>query len=185
MEGFNINLSNKRYEEIKEAVVDTFNMLDIHCTPISGFEIATKLGAKIFPYSVYKQSTQNLMFRESKDGFSVKKTDGWYIFYNDNMPYGRINNTIMHENGHIVLNHTEDSALAEKEAKFFAKFALAPPVLIHKFNLQNFSEIAERFKISNEAAFYAWKYYKKWLQCSHKIYKDYEIQLCKLFGVAL
>lgn len=38
MEGFNINLSNKRYEEIKEAVVDTFNMLDIHCTPISGFE---------------------------------------------------------------------------------------------------------------------------------------------------
>lgn len=181
----NIILSDDRYEEIKETVVDLFNKLDIHCTPISGFEIATKLGAKIIPYSAKPQAAQELMRTESKDGFSVKRTDGWYIFYDDSMPYGRINNTITHEDGHIVLDHTEDSELAEKEAKFFAKFALAPPVLIHKFKLKNAAAVAERFEVSYEAAIYAWKYYQKWLRYGGRTYKDYEIKLCGLFGIAL
>ena len=155
MEGCNIILSDRRYEEIKETVVDLFNKLDIHCTSINGFEIVTKLGAKIIPYSAYPQATQELMQNESKDGFSIKKPNGWYIFYDDSMPYGRINNTITHEDGHIVLDHTEDSGLTEKEAKFFAKFALAPPVLIHKFKLRNAAAVAVRFEISYEAAMYA------------------------------
>ena len=40
-------LSDHRCEEIKEIVVDTFVRLNIRCVPISGFEIAKKLGAKI------------------------------------------------------------------------------------------------------------------------------------------
>lgn len=48
--------------------------------------------------------------------FSVEKNIGeWYIYYNDKKDYGRINNTIMHEIGHIVLDHSEDSELAEKK----------------------------------------------------------------------
>ena len=43
----------------------------------------------------------------------------------------RIRFTIMHEIGHIVLDHTEHSDLAESEANFFAKYALAPPPLVH------------------------------------------------------
>lgn len=43
----------------------------------------------------------------------------------------------MHEIGHIVLDHSEGSELAEVEARFFAKYALAPPPLIHKLRLQN------------------------------------------------
>ncbi len=35
-----MTLNNARYEEIKEIVVDLFERLDIHCTPISGFEIS-------------------------------------------------------------------------------------------------------------------------------------------------
>lgn len=178
-------LSDRRYEEIKETVVDVFDKLDIHCTPISGFEIATKLGAKIVPYSAKSQNTQDLMLKRSEDGFSVKRLGEWYIFYNDNKPYGRINNTIMHEDGHIVLDHTEDSELAEAEAKFFAKFALAPPVLIHKYNLTNIFEVAERFEISYEAANYALKFYNKWLNYGGKYYTDYEIKLCKLFDIVV
>ncbi len=180
-----VNLKNRRYEEIKKTVVDTFEKLDIHCTPISGFEIATKLGVKIIPYSAKPQKAQELMLKESEDGFSVKKTDGWYIFYNDSKPYGRINNTIMHEDGHIVLDHTEDSELAEAEAKFFAKFALAPPVLIHKFDLQNSDAVAERFEISRQAAAYAWDYYQKWLHYGGDSYTNYERKLCRLFGIAV
>ena len=91
----------------------------------------------------------------------------------------------MHENGHIVLDHTEDSELAEAEAKFFAKFALAPPVLIHKLNLKTAYGIASRFKISYEAAEYALLFYKKWLQYGGKYYTRYEIKLCDLFGIAV
>lgn len=176
-------LRDKRYEEIKKTVVDVFDKLDIHCTPISGFEIAIKLGAKIIPYSAKSKKTQTLMLKRSEDGFSVKRLGVWYIFYNERKPYGRINNTIMHENGHIVLDHTEDSELAEAEAKFFAKFALAPPVLIHKYKLNNVFEVAECFRISYEAAQYALSFYNKWLNYGEKCYTDYEIKLCKLFGI--
>ena len=178
-------LSGARYEEIKKTVVDVFDKLDIHCTPINVFEIAIRLGIKIIPYSSKPQEVRKLMLKQSEDGFSVKRFGKWYIFYNDSKSEGRINNTIMHEVGHIVLDHTEDSELAEAEAKFFAKFALAPPVLIHKYKLTDIYDIAERFEISLEAANYALKFYYKWLNYSGEYYTDYEIKLCKLFGIAI
>ncbi len=105
----------------------------------------------------------------------------WYIFYNDKKDYGRINNTIMHEIVHIVLDHTEDSELAEAEVKFFAKYALVPPVLLHKFRLEDPYEIARIFEVSVEAAKYAYVYYQKWLQYGYQEYTPYEIKLLALF----
>ena len=87
----------------------------------------------------------------------------------------------MHEIGHIVLNHTEDSELAEKEVKFFAKYALAPPVLIYKFGLNNLIDVADKFDISLEAADYALDYYHKWLRYADTGYKDYEVKILRLF----
>lgn len=94
-------------------------------------------------------------------------------------------NTIMHEDAHTILDHTEDSELAESEAKFFAKFALAPPVLIHKFGLNNAFDISNRFEISYEATKYALNFYHKWLNHGNSRYTDYEIKLCQLFGLAV
>ena len=180
-----LKLTDSRYEEIKEIVVETFEKYDIHCVPISGFELASKMGTKIIPYSAYPLAVQEKMMAESEDGFSVMRNGQWYIFYNDSKSYGRINNTIMHENGHIVLDHTEDSELAEAEAKYFAKYALAPPVLIHKLELKTAQEISEHFEISFEAAIYALSFYHKWLQYGGKYYTDYEIKICTLFGIAV
>ncbi|MEG0836276.1 MAG: hypothetical protein RR413_12630 [Christensenellaceae bacterium] len=90
----------------------------------------------------------------------------------------------MHEIGHITLDHSEDSELAEKEVKFFAKFALAPPVLIHKFDLTCPEEIADVFEISYEAACYAYSYYKKWLRYGSSDYTDYEETILRLFAQA-
>ena len=178
-------LSDKRCEEIKEIVVNTFEELNIRCIPISGFEIATKLGAVIVPYSSKTEKTRQLMMQESEDGFSIKYDGVWYIFYNDTKGYGRINNTITHECGHIVFDHTEESDLGEAEAKFFAKYALAPPVLIHKLKLNNVYEIYEQFHISIEAAGYALDYYHKWLAYGNKNYTNYEIRLIQLFKEAM
>ena len=116
-----------------------------------------------------------MLLKKSEDGFSVQLQNGeWQIYYNDAKSYGRTNNTLMHEIGHIVLDHSEDSELAEAEVKFFAKYALAPPVLIHKLRLTNPAEIADSFQISYEAAEYAYNYYQKWLIYGDVDLTDYE-----------
>lgn len=178
-------LSDKRCEKIKEIVVSTFEELNIRCIPISAFEMATKLDAVVVPYSSKSEDTRQLMMEESEDGFSVKKDGVWYIFYNDSKGYGRFNNTLTHECGHIVLDHTEESELAEAEAKFFAKYALAPPVLIHKLELKNAHEVYEHFDISLEAASYTFSYYRKWLTYGNKNYTNYELRLLRLFKEAV
>ncbi|WP_329380728.1 ImmA/IrrE family metallo-endopeptidase [Anaerofustis butyriciformans] len=178
-------LSDQRCEEIKDIVVSTFEKLDIRCIPISGFEIATKLGAMIIPYSSKSIEEQKLMLKESEDGFSIKYNGTWYIFYNDRKGYGRTNNTLTHECGHIVLDHSQESNLAEAEAKFFAKYAIAPPVLIHKLNLKNSLEVYNHFYISLQAASYAFSYYQKWLTYGNKDYTNYELRLLQLFSKAM
>lgn len=182
IDNLGIRLSDKRYEEIKFEVVDMFQRYNISCVPISGFEIAKKMGVKIIPYSAYTTPIRNLLLKESEDGFFVEPTKGdLFIFYNDEKDYGRINNTIMHEIGHIVLNHSEDSELAESEVKFFAKYALVPPVLVHKFKIDNPTDIADIFQVSFEAACYAYSYYKKWLEYGGDDYTDYEEKTLQLF----
>ncbi len=180
-----IKLSDERCEEIKQIVVDLFDKYDINCIPISGFEIANKMGIKVIPYSAKSDKTRNLCLQFSEDGFSVLKNEKWTIFYNDEKQYGRFNNTIVHEIGHIVLNHTEDSELAEKEVKFFAKYALVPPVLVHRLKIDNPEDIEQIFNVSYEAAVYALVYYKKWLNYGGKFYTSYEEKLLSMFNKSI
>lgn len=175
-------LSDQRCEEIKDIVVSLFERCDIKGVPISGFEIAMKIGAIVIPYSSKPLEKQEYLLKISEDGFSTKYDGTWYIFYKDKKGYGRTNNTITHECGHIVLDHTQESDLAEAEAKFFAKYAIAPPVLIHKLKLKNPYEVYEHFDISIEAAFYAFSYYQKWLTYGNKDYTNYELRLLRLFA---
>lgn len=177
-----IKLSDERCEEIKKEVVDLFEKYNINCIPINGFEIANKMGVKVIPYSSKNETTRKMCLKESEDGFSIFKDNQWFIFYNDEKTYGRINNTMLHEIGHITLDHTEDSELAEKEVKFFAKYALVPPVLVHKLKILTAREIAEKFDVSYEAAEYALIYYYKWLQYGEITYTSYEKRLLTLFG---
>ena len=104
-----IRLSDERCEEIKQEVVNLFERYNINCVPISGFEIASKMGIKVMPYSSKAGEAKRLCLKESEDGFSIRRGSKWYIFYNDDKQFGRINNTMLHEIGHIVLDHTEDS----------------------------------------------------------------------------
>lgn len=142
-----ISLSDARYEEIKQIVVNLFVRYNVNCIPVNGFELATKMGIKVVPYSAIAKSKRYLFYKKSDDGFFLETINGdLFIYYNDGKGYGRINNTIFHEIGHIVLDHTEESELADKEVNFFAKYALVPPVLVHKLKLENPSEISKMFK---------------------------------------
>lgn len=177
-----IRLSARRCEEIKNIVVDFFEKYRIDCVPISGFEIATKMGIEVLPYSSFERSTQKVMMRCSEDGFTVRNGDIIKIVYNQEKGYKRINHTFLHEIGHIVLNHTQDSELAEAEARFFAKYALAPPVLIHKLETKSAEMVSATFNISSEAAGYALEYYRKWLNFGANNYTEYEIRTLELFN---
>ncbi|MDO4605456.1 MAG: ImmA/IrrE family metallo-endopeptidase [Helcococcus sp.] len=179
-------LSNNRYEEIKRIIVELFIKYDVKCIPISGFELASKMGIRVVPYSSCAEEKQKQLLKISEDGFFVEKADNeFYIYYNDHQNYGRINNTILHEIGHIVLDHTEESELAEAEVNFFAKYALVPPVLVHKLGLKTYYEISELFDVSLKAAIYALKYYNKWLKYGSENYTDYELELINLFSQAM
>lgn len=174
-----MRLTDDRYEEIKNMVAMLFITLDINCTPISGFEIAKKLKITVIPYSA-KQCKERLI-EICEDGLCCEMKDGKkYIFYNDEKSYERINWTLLHEIAHIVLGHTEHCDLAEAEANFFAKYAVAPPVLIHRYNLSTVEDIQDRFCISYEAAVNALIYYKKWLRVAD--FKSYDRILEYQFG---
>lgn len=173
-----MRLQDERYEEIKEIVVTLFENLDISCTPISGFEIAKKLGIIVIPYSATKHCEELTLKYE--DAICLEKDDALYIYYNDKKSYERLNWTFLHEIGHLVLGHTEHCELAESEADFFANFAIAPPVLIHRYKLSTVEDIEDRFCISHIVAINALNYYRKWLRVP--VLKTYDQKLELLFG---
>ena len=69
-----ISLSHRRYEEIKRIIVDLFVKYDVTCVPVNGFELATKRGIKIIPYSAIPFTKRYLLFKKSEDGFCAEKT---------------------------------------------------------------------------------------------------------------
>ena len=90
----------------------------------------------------------------------------------------------MHEIGHIILDHTEESELAESEANFFAKYSIAPPPLIHAAKCEAYLDIAEVFDISIQAAYYSMIYYQKWLQYGPYNYEPFELRMLEIFGIS-
>ena len=86
--------------------------------------------------------------RKINENIFIEKDGREYSFYNDiDRCYERQNWTILHEIGHIVLDHTGHSEHEEDEANFFAKYAIAPPVLVHKIGAECPQDIYEIFDI--------------------------------------
>ena len=181
-----MRLEDDIYEHIKQVIIDIFIEYDIKGTPINAFEIAIKMGLKVIPYSALNEQQYRLAMKQSEDGFSLEVgNNGWNIYYNDNCKsYGRISQTIMHEIGHYALGHIDDGAEEEAEAKFFAKYALAPPPLVHQLpEVVNVDKIMETFDLSWEAACIAYNYYKTWLRHGDE-YVGYELDLLSQFNIA-
>lgn len=80
------------------------------------------------------------------------------------------------------INATTYGEEEEAEANFFAKYALAPPPLIDNF-IENVTPDAIRttFDLSNQAAKYAYWYYRSWLYNGIGHYTDYEEKMLDLF----
>ena len=141
-------LTDEEYEFIKGEVIHIFEKYNIKCIPVSGFEIASKMKITLIAYSSLSRKKLKTAMEVSEDGFFIEKDGREYIFYNDiDICYERQNWTILHEIGHIVLDHTGHSEHEEDEANFFAKYAIAPPVLVHKIGAESPQDIYEIFDI--------------------------------------
>ena len=89
-------LMNEEYEFIKGEVIHLFVKHRVKCIPVSGFELATKMGITLIPYSSLSKKKYKAALEESKDGFYVEEYGIEIIYYNDiDKNYKRINMTIL------------------------------------------------------------------------------------------
>lgn len=157
-----MEISCYRYEEIKETVAKTLHLGKITKLPICPYTLADSLGIEMVAYSSLSEKKRKACFEFSDEGFILDNT----IYYNDFMYEKRTRFTLMHEIGHIMLNHRIESDITEKEANFFAKYILAPPILIYAhdrtFDMDEY-KIKKIFHVSDEISGYIYDYYKKWI----------------------
>ena len=141
-----ITLPDWRIKIIEEKVVELFKELNINQLPYDVFDIAVSKGYRI---DGNINNYVDIPLFERQDGISCRNIKKEYsIIYDGNTMKQRIRFTIMHEIGHIVLGHRHSSQLAEKEANYFAAYALAPKPLIKKYNINNESVLSKFFDVS-------------------------------------
>lgn len=150
-----VEIPGWRYDEIREAVLKMYQDVDARIMPLPVFDIAIKLGCALIPYRAFGKSVHDALMSASPDavlllrGFSPKQA---VICYNDRKPINRIHYSLMHEVGHLCLNHGEHCPLAEKEANHFAAVALCPIVLLEEYGITNALQVERLFEVSAEFA---------------------------------
>ncbi len=179
-----MRLPNSRYEQIKGTVVDLFSRYGVDRIPVDPWKLSRDMGVKLVPFSSLSEEQLAAALRLSEGGLKFKLVNehgrmGQIALYDDDAPLGRQRFTILHELGHIVLGHKQESELAEAEADFFAKYAIAPPMLIDLLKPLDYMDVAEAFGLSKECAFNSMRYYMKWLRV--RGFKPYEYSLVSLF----
>ncbi|MCD8307022.1 MAG: XRE family transcriptional regulator [Clostridia bacterium] len=172
-----------RYEDIKRIAVGLYCKYDITSLPVNPFKLAHSMGIDCIQYKL--QSNKDLSLWISNDGYCRRDSTGkWSIFYNDEIESsGRIHYTIMHEIGHIVLHHTPENTLAEREADFFAKYMLCPPAVLYRLNYRTVGDVVNHCGVSYEAASYALDYCRRWLAATGDDYTPYEVKLLDQLGL--
>lgn len=144
---------------IKQMTLKVFSFCKIKSFPIDCFNIIKEYGLEARSYSSLNGELKNYCLMYSDDAFKYKNL----IYYNDLKPFGRIRFSLMHELGHILLEHQGDQTPAqEQEANFFASNILAPRMAIHYARCKNRTDVAKIFNITNEAAQYAYEDYRRW-----------------------
>ncbi|MCL2853319.1 MAG: ImmA/IrrE family metallo-endopeptidase [Defluviitaleaceae bacterium] len=139
--------------------------LNIGACPISSDTFLTPSGQSIIicSYQEFCERT-GVTFDELSlggrlgDGFYVSGTDTYrtMIFYNADRYTPRVRFTMLHEVGHVILNHKRNAPVEEAEANFFASQFLIPSALLleihrrgHNLDVHRISRI---FDVSLTAA---------------------------------
>lgn len=131
--------------------------------PINCFDILKHYGYKIYTYSeLYAKNRElhDMCLSYSEDAFRSGSMK--IIAYNDRKPKTRIHFSLMHELGHDILDHKNDTPENEDEANFFANNMLAPRIAIYYAKLKTVNEVAKLFDISSSASYYTAQDFSRW-----------------------
>jgi len=134
---------------IIEKTLEVFKKCDVKTFPIDCIKIITGLGIPLYKYSDLPETKIRKCLQVSNDAFTLQGV----IFYNDKFLHTeRQRFSLMHEVGHIVLNHEGESFSNEKEADLFASNILAPRSIIWHLHFNSVKDICETFNVSCMAA---------------------------------
>lgn len=145
--------TNAAYEELQKydgryPQIDIFHIIRNHPKiKLHTFtEIASRLGISVEEFVAE--------LSESDMGYTVydRAKGRWLIYYNDTKCSTTIRFTIAHELGHIVLKHTEDNSVADREANCFARNLLCPVPLRNELGLKTLDDYCSAFYISDAMA---------------------------------
>lgn len=179
-----MRLHNNRYEEIKSIVVATYEKYGINKIPIDCFELARKMGITIIPFSKLTQKQQNKISFCEGEAIMFCINQSTYIFYNDiDNTISRQRFSIFHEIGHYILGHKGESELAKSEADFFARYAIAPILLVWKLNCVDVVDIKNIFNTSFECATNIKNNYDNWIIYGGQELKKFEDKLIDIFNL--
>lgn len=165
--------SRARYSYCNTRACEFLEEFNITTFPVDPWTIIRKNKWGIAPYSELmnnfnctREKIQKLL--GSKDGFTAWDHFNYTISYNDDYRLGdRVRFTLMHEIGHIYLNHlvdfeatilrrnslTKDENQAlENEANAFARNVLVPTVMLDYLTDKSVKNISTTFGITSAAA---------------------------------
>ena len=153
-------------ENVDELIAETFKKCNITAFPFDCEKVLNTYGYTCKAYSSLNEKKKKICFNISNDACIIDRT----IYFNDTALKSRIRFTLMHELGHILLNHTSSSEKEEDEADYFASCILAPRIMIHNLPLLNHDykitaeSIHKYFDISIAASNRALNDYHRWLK---------------------
>lgn len=150
------------YNFIYGKILKAYRKSGVDSFPFSTKDVLHYHGYTIVPYSFLetkKKGLSEMCFQYSEDAFRFKNL----IYYNDMQPKSRIDFSLMHELGHILLEHQGEYDWQETEANYFASNILAPRMAIHYARCTSPEDVHKKFKLSPEASKYAYDSYLSWI----------------------
>lgn len=148
---------------IREKANQTLIDCGIKYFPFNCLNLLQHYGYKIYTYAELKHKNEelyNMCISYSEDAFRIGSK--FLIAYNDQKPDSRIRFSLMHELGHHILEHRNNSAGNEAEANYFASNILAPRMAIYYAKCKTIYDIKRTFSLSTAASkcaaddFYFW-----------------------------
>lgn len=151
------------YNYIRKKSAEVIIECNVKKFPIDCFNILKHYGYKIYSYSeLYEKNKElyDMCMSYSEDAFRSGSMK--LIAYNDRKPKTRIRFSLMHELGHHILGHKNDTPENESEANFFANNILIPRIAIYYAKIRSDEEATRLFNISSSVAYYAAQDFSKW-----------------------
>ena len=135
------------YNFIADKIRSVYVECEIRSFPIDCFQILQHYNFRIYTYAQLQEANQRLYEvcrKYSDDAFRYQNI----ICYNQRAHKKRIRFSLMHELGHYILEHKNESVKNEQEADYFASYMLAPHIAIRKSGCTTADDIHDQFDVS-------------------------------------